>query len=135
MRPGSMHQTLYVTYQGARGESVQFAPSHQFLLDRHSDIDRAPETDLRRADGTLVEVLAKANADLVRDVMPHAPEPFIALASDGRTELDGVLYEPHDFDPVQKYPVVYFIYGGPQMTRVPRPSLPVPASRYLSIWV
>jgi dipeptidyl-peptidase-4 len=118
--PGQHDQPLYVTYQGARGEGIQFAPSRQFFLDTHSDIDRPPGTDVRRADGSLVEVLAKVNAEAAHDVMPHAPEPFTALASDGQTELDGVLYKPYDFDPSKKYPLVDFIYGGPQMTRVPR---------------
>jgi dipeptidyl aminopeptidase/acylaminoacyl peptidase len=117
---GQHDQPLYVAFQGARGEGIQFAPSHQFFLDSHSDIGRAPETDLRKADGSLIEVLAKADSEPARAVMPNAPEEFSVFAADGQTQLYGVLYKPFDFDAAKKYPVVDLIYGGPQMTRVPR---------------
>jgi dipeptidyl aminopeptidase/acylaminoacyl peptidase len=48
------------------------------------------------------------------------PEEFTAKAADGVTDLHGVLYKPFDFDPAKRYPVVEFIYGGPQRTNVGR---------------
>jgi len=48
------------------------------------------------------------------------PEEFVVKAADKKTELYGVLYKPHDFDPSRNYPVVDFIYAGPQTTVVPR---------------
>jgi dipeptidyl aminopeptidase/acylaminoacyl peptidase len=118
--PGKHDQAIYVSYQGARGEGIQFSPSREFFLDSHSDVNRPPQTDLRRADGTLVEVLSKANVDAVLAVRPNAPEEFTAKAADGTTDLYGVLYKPYDFDPNKKYAVVDFLYAGPQMARVPR---------------
>jgi dipeptidyl aminopeptidase/acylaminoacyl peptidase len=117
---GKHDQSTYLSYQGARGERIQFSPSRQFFLDSHSDVNRPPQTDVRRADGTLVEMLSKANADAMLAVRPNPPEEFTAEAADGTTQLYGVLYKPYDFDPVKKYPIVDFIYAGPQMTRVPR---------------
>ena len=118
--PGKHDQSVYVSYQGARGEGIQFAPSRQFFLDSYSDVNLPPETDLRRADGTLVEVLSKANVDAAMALRPIPPEEFSAKAADRQTDLYGVLYKPYDFDASKKYPVVDFIYAGPQMTRVPR---------------
>jgi dipeptidyl aminopeptidase/acylaminoacyl peptidase len=118
--PGQHDLPLYVSYQGARGEGIQFAPSGEFFLDAHSDLNRPPQTDLRRADGSLVAVLAQTSMNAVIPVMPHSPEEFTVKAADGQTDLYGVLYKPRDFDPKKKYPVVDFIYAGPQMTRVPR---------------
>ena len=48
------------------------------------------------------------------------PEEFVVKAADGKTDLWGVLYEPYDFDPNKKYPVLESIYGGAWRTYVPR---------------
>ena len=118
--PGQHDLPVYDAYLGAKGVGIQFAPSRRFFLDVHSDVNRPPETDLRRADGTLVKVLSKSNADAATALAPNPPEEFTAKAADGSTDLYGILYKPYDFDPEKKYPVVDFIYGGPQMMRVPR---------------
>ncbi|MBN1221675.1 MAG: prolyl oligopeptidase family serine peptidase, partial [Candidatus Aminicenantes bacterium] len=49
-----------------------------------------------------------------------SPEEFIVKAADEETDLYGVMYKPYDFDPGKKYPVIEYIYGGPQTTNVPR---------------
>lgn len=43
------------------------------------------------------------------------PMPFEALAADGVTKLYGAMYFPSDFDPARHYPVVDYIYPGPQI--------------------
>lgn len=47
----------------------------------------------------------------------HAPkpQPFEALAADGKTRLFGAMYMPSDFDPSRCYPLVDYIYPGPQV--------------------
>jgi dipeptidyl aminopeptidase/acylaminoacyl peptidase len=47
------------------------------------------------------------------------PEQFTVTAADGTTELWGIMFKPHDFDPARRYPVIELIYGGPQTVRVP----------------
>ena len=44
-----------------------------------------------------------------------APEEFCVKAADGSTDLWGVLYKPAGFSPQKKYPVIEYIYGGPQI--------------------
>ena len=39
-------------------------------------------------------------------------------ADDGVTDLYGVMYKPFDFDPLKKYPIVLFVYPGPQTESV-----------------
>jgi dipeptidyl aminopeptidase/acylaminoacyl peptidase len=111
---------VYDTYLGARGAGIWFSPSRKFFLDMHSSVNRPPQTELRRADGTLVEVLSRANASAAMAIAPNPPEELTAKAADGVTDLFGVLYKPYDFDPNKRYPVLDFIYAGPQMMRVPR---------------
>jgi len=101
--------------EGMGGHFIRFAPSQQFFLDTHSNTDRSPTVELRRADGTLLQVLSKAKIDeLVNELKWTPPEEFVVKAADGKTDLYGVLYKPYDFDRERKYPVIEYIYAGPQ---------------------
>jgi dipeptidyl aminopeptidase/acylaminoacyl peptidase len=46
------------------------------------------------------------------------PEPFTVKADDGITDLYGVLYKPFDFDSSKKYPLIEYVYPGPQTESV-----------------
>jgi dipeptidyl aminopeptidase/acylaminoacyl peptidase len=118
--PGQHDRPAYWTYLGSKGEGVQFSPSHQFFLDAHSDVNRPPQTDVCRADGKRIAVLTKASDAAMKMLRPHAPDEFSAKAADGRTDLYGIVYKPYDFDAARKYPVLDYIYAGPQTTWVSR---------------
>lgn len=90
---------------------VQFSPSKQFFLDTHSSLSRPPVVELRRADGTLLRTLSKANVDALEGLHWSPPEEFVVKGADGKTDLYGTLYKPHDFDPEKKYPVIEQIHG------------------------
>jgi fermentation-respiration switch protein FrsA (DUF1100 family) len=47
-------------------------------------------------------------------------EEVVVRAADGRTQLHGVLFLPSDFAPSGRYPLVDFIYPGPQMAHRPQ---------------
>lgn len=95
---------------------ASFAPSKRFFIDTYSSVDKAPTMELRAADGRFVRQIAQADMARLRQVGWTAPEEFTVKAADGQTDLYGVLYKPYDFDPAKKYPVVEYIYGGPQTT-------------------
>jgi dipeptidyl-peptidase-4 len=42
------------------------------------------------------------------------PIPFTVKARDGETDLYGLMYRPSNFDPTKTYPVVNYLYPGPQ---------------------
>ena len=118
--PGQHYGTgLLAALLGTAG-GIQFSPSKKFLVDTHSSVDRPPSTELRKADGTLLQTLAKADIDELTAMGWAPPEEFEAKAADRKTDLYGVIYKPFDFNPGKKYPVVEYIYGGPQTTNVPR---------------
>jgi len=98
---------------------IRFAPLKEFFLDTHSDVDRPPTVQLRRADGTPLQTLEKANIDALKELKWSPPEEFVVKAADGKTDLYGVLYKPYDFNPKKKYPVIEVIYAGPQNYEVP----------------
>jgi dipeptidyl aminopeptidase/acylaminoacyl peptidase len=44
----------------------------------------------------------------------QAPISFTVKARDGQTDLYGLMFKPSNFDPNKKYPIVNYIYPGPQ---------------------
>lgn len=99
---------------------AQLSPSKQYFLDTHSTVSRPTVTELRRADGEKLQILSTASIDrLLTELDWKPPEEFWVKASDGVTDLHGVMYKPHDFNPDRKYPVIEYIYGGPHTLDVP----------------
>lgn len=110
--------TQLTTARGAH--RAQFSPSKAFFVDTHSAPDRPPSTDLYSADGQCLQTLERASIDALRaELKWQPPEEFWVKASDGQTDLRGLLYKPHDFDPQKRYPVVEYIYAGPHTFDVP----------------
>ena len=102
------------------GTSIRFSPSKKYFLDPYSSPSRPPKVELRKADRTLLRVLAEANTDGLKGMKWSPPEEFVVKAADKKTDIYGILYKPYDFDPNKKYPVIDNIYGGPQVAVVPR---------------
>ncbi len=101
-------------------EGIQFSPSKEFFLNAHSSTSRPPAVELRRADGTLLQILSRANIDALKEELRWSPpEEFVVKAADGKTDLYGLLFKPYDFDPNKKYPVIEYIYAGPQVSLWP----------------
>ncbi len=99
---------------------VSVAPSKEFFEEWNSSVDRPGAMELRRADGKLLQTLSKDNVNGLKELKWRPPEEFVVKAADGKTDLYGVLYTPYDFDPNKKYPVIDFIYAGPQAAVVPQ---------------
>ncbi|MDE2805819.1 MAG: DPP IV N-terminal domain-containing protein [Gemmatimonadota bacterium] len=106
--------------EGSGQHAIQFSPSKAFFVDTHSSLDRPPRSELRSADGTLVEILSAADISALDALDWRPPEEFVVKADDGVTDLYGVIYHPPDFDPAGRYPVVEIMYPGSQTTAVPR---------------
>ena len=94
--------------------SVRFAPSARFFLDTWSTPVIPQKHALRKHDGTLVVSLGEAD---ISDLVAHGwqpPEPFTVKARDDSTNLYGLMYKPSDFDPSRNYPILNYLYPGPQ---------------------
>ena len=99
---------------------VQISPSQEYFLDINGSLSRPPATELRRADGKRLQVVAKADIDILKERLQWSPaEAFRVKAADGQTDLYGVLFKPYNFDPAKKYPVIDSIYNGPHSRDVP----------------
>jgi dipeptidyl aminopeptidase/acylaminoacyl peptidase len=99
---------------------VQFSPSGAYFIDHHSSIDRPWSAELRASDGRLIEVLTTADASALDSLGWIPPEEFWVKASDGVTDLRGVLFKPSDFDPAKRYPLVDHFYSGSRVISAPR---------------
>jgi dipeptidyl-peptidase 4 len=90
------------------------SPSKKYLIDNYSRVDMAPEAVLRRADGAEVMPLEKTDLSRLYQTGWQMPETFVVKAADGVTDLYGNMYKPFDFDPNRKYPIITYVYPGPQ---------------------
>lgn len=112
---------LVALTSGNGNHSVQYFPDEKYLIDTFSRVDAAPVTELRRmVDGKLVCKLEEADIAELKERGWRAPEVFVAKARDGTTDIWGIISRPKDFDPKKKYPVIEYIYAGPQGAYVPK---------------
>lgn len=101
--------------------ALQFSYDMQYFTDTWSRVDQPPVHELRRSsDGKLIVELGRAEIQQLLKVHPHLPEPFVAKARDGATDIYGVIYRPTYFDPKLSYPVLESIYAGPHGYNVPK---------------
>jgi len=90
----------------------------KFFVDNVSRVDGAPKSQLRDAMGNLMMDLEAADVGALIESGFKFPEPFKVKADDGITDLYGVMYKPFDFDAKKKYPVILYVYPGPQTESV-----------------
>jgi len=101
--------------------SVSISPDSQFFVDNYSRPDLPGEAVLRRTkDGSEVRVLETSDASELMKTGWKFPEPFEGKAADGSTNLCGLIWRPSNFDATKKYPIVEFVYTGPQSFFVPK---------------
>ncbi|TDC98046.1 S9 family peptidase [Nonomuraea deserti] len=97
---------------------VTVAPNGAYFVDSASTTATPPVTTVRGWDGRVLVELERADITRLIATGWTPPERFRVKAADGVTDLYGVLYRPHRFDPAGRYPVVDTPYPGPQTNRV-----------------
>jgi dipeptidyl aminopeptidase/acylaminoacyl peptidase len=92
-----------------------FSADFRYFTDTYSTVTTPPVTVLRRtSDGSVMMELENADISDLKAKGWIAPEPFVAKARDGMTDIWGNIYRPTNFDPNRKYPIIEYIYAGPQ---------------------
>jgi dipeptidyl aminopeptidase/acylaminoacyl peptidase len=94
---------------------VNFSESSKFFVDNFSAVDKVPTSVLRDASGNVIMKLQETDLSLLYHAGWKMPERFKVKADDGITDLYGVMYKPFDFDPDKKYPIISYVYPGPQV--------------------
>jgi len=88
------------------------------FVNNFSRVNTAPVSELRDANGRVVAHLETTDLTQLFAAGYQFPEPFTVKAADGITDLYGVMYKPFDFDPTKLYPLVQYVYPGPQTEAV-----------------
>jgi dipeptidyl aminopeptidase/acylaminoacyl peptidase len=94
--------------------SIVFSPDEKYVIDTYSKQDVPPVIVARSIDGKQTTLLEKADISPLTATGWKAPTPFSVKARDGVTDLYGLLWTPTNLDPAKKYPVINYIYPGPQ---------------------
>ncbi|QEE31089.1 prolyl oligopeptidase family serine peptidase [Terriglobus albidus] len=92
--------------------NITLSKDGKLFVDTFSTADTPTATVLRDGDGKQVAEIAKADISKLTGWL--APTPITVKARDGKTDLYGYLYKPVNLDPSKKYPVIDYIYPGPQ---------------------
>jgi dipeptidyl-peptidase 4 len=103
---------------GNASHAVSMADDMRYFIDNASRIDLAPEASLVDTLGTVVARLETPDLSALKEAGFKFPEPFAVKADDGVTDLYGVMYKPFDFDANRKYPIIAYVYPGPQTESV-----------------
>lgn len=90
----------------------------KYFEDTFSRVDTAPKSALLDTQGAHLLDLEATDVSQLLEAGFKFPEVFKLKADDGVTDLYGVMYKPFDFDPAKKYPLVEFVYPGPQTESV-----------------
>jgi dipeptidyl aminopeptidase/acylaminoacyl peptidase len=106
-----------ITREGAN-HSFIMSKSAKYFVDTYSTVDKIPETDLRDNNGNIILKLEKADLSQLFKAGWKMPETIVVKAKDGVTDLYGVMYKPFNFDSTRKYPVISYVYPGPQTESV-----------------
>lgn len=93
---------------------VTFSPSNDYFVDTWSKPDVPPVSVLRNKDGKQIAALEKTDVSRLLATGWKPPVPITVKAHDGQTDLYGLLFTPEHLDPNKKYPIIDYIYPGPQ---------------------
>jgi dipeptidyl aminopeptidase/acylaminoacyl peptidase len=97
---------------------VSASPDGRFFVDSYSTPDTPPVTVLRDANGRVVQTLERGDVSRLLAMGWRPPTRIRMKARDGQTDIYGLMWTPSQLDSTRKYPIVNYIYPGPQVGSV-----------------
>lgn len=89
-----------------------------YFVSNFSRVNTVPTSVLYDRNGAKIMDLETADLSQLMAAGYKFPEPFTFKADDGITDLYGVMYKPFDFDSTRTYPLIQYVYPGPQTEAV-----------------
>ena len=89
-----------------------------YFVNTSSRINSTPTSALYSTDGKKLMDLETVDLNSLFAAGYKYPETFKVKADDGITDIFGVMYKPYDFDSTKKYPIIEYVYPGPQTESV-----------------
>lgn len=93
---------------------ISLSPDGKYFVDNYSKPDVAPIAVLRDMTGKLVANLEKADVSRLTATGWKPPTPITVKDRNNKWDLYGLMFTPTNLDTTKKYPVVNYIYPGPQ---------------------
>jgi dipeptidyl aminopeptidase/acylaminoacyl peptidase len=93
---------------------IRWSESAKYFSDVYSTPNTAPVSVVRNTAGETQLILEETDIDPLINSGWVAPNPFIVKARDQITDLYGLLYKPSNFDETKSYPILNYLYPGPQ---------------------
>ena len=109
---------LKLLNKGNFNHAVSVNDQTRYFVNTSSRVDTAPVSKLYDTRGNKLMDLETTDLSLLFESGYQFPETFTVKAGDGITDLYGVMYKPFNFDPNKKYPILTYVYPGPQTEAV-----------------
>lgn len=97
---------------------ISLSDDVQFAVDNFSRVNTIPCADLIDRNGNKVMTIQESDFSNLFAAGYKFPELFKVKAADGVTDLYGVMYKPYNFDSTKVYPIIDYVYPGPQVEAV-----------------
>jgi dipeptidyl aminopeptidase/acylaminoacyl peptidase len=95
--------------------AVTPSPDGNSFVDVYSTREKPQTVVLRDNTGKLIATLAHQDISRLTAEGWKPPSPITVNARDGKTPLYGFMWKPTNFDASRKYPIVDYVYPGPQI--------------------
>ena len=109
---------LQLLNPGNYDHSFTMNDGKNYFVNTSSRVNTAPVSSLYAADGKKIMDLETADLSSLFAAGYKFPETFKVKADDGITDIFGVMYKPYDYDSTKKYPIIEYVYPGPQTESV-----------------
>jgi dipeptidyl aminopeptidase/acylaminoacyl peptidase len=103
---------------GNFNHTTSISESNRYFVNNYSQVGTTPAAALHDGSGNKLMDLEEADLSLLFDAGYQFPETFQVKADDAVTDIYGVMYKPFDFNPHKQYPIVAYVYPGPQTESV-----------------
>lgn len=103
---------------GNFNHNINLNDAKSFFVSNFSRVNTTPQSNLTDARGKKIMELETADLSLLMASGYQFPQPYKTKADDGITDIYGVMYKPFDFDSTLKYPLIEYVYPGPQTEAV-----------------
>jgi dipeptidyl-peptidase-4 len=109
---------LQLLNSGNFDHSANLNDNNTFFVNTSSRVNTTPQSVVYNSLGKKVLELETADLSSLFAAGYKFPETFKTKADDGITDLYGVMYKPYNFDSTKKYPLIEYVYPGPQTEAV-----------------
>ncbi|MCC5914913.1 MAG: S9 family peptidase [Balneolaceae bacterium] len=100
--------------------SFSMSDTRNYFVHNFSRPDQPTRSVLRDNRGREIFALEEVDLTKMKEAGYNLPEEITVKAADGYTDIYGVMWKPADFDPDKTYPIISYVYPGPQVEPYPR---------------